>query len=154
MFTTNLNWFSGRISGNPINSYGRKGRAVLPMLSPPGGCDLGDGRTEGWPTSGFRQRTGNLLVFMLFDWKKIVKTWRSFLIAPKVYVVAQNFLGIEINFWEVGKVSGCCFWVLGSLKMESRRAAKILRCIYMCDRVDQLPWHFHMIGDKLINPIP
>ena len=24
---------------------------------------------------------------------------------------------------------------------------------YMCDRVDQLPWHFH-IGDKLINPSP
>ena len=22
-----------------------------------------------------------------------------------------------------------------------------------CDRVDQLPWHFHIIGDKLINPI-
>ena len=25
--------------------------------------------------------------------------------------------------------------------------------VYMCDRVDQLPWNFHIIGDKLINPI-
>ena len=23
----------------------------------------------------------------------------------------------------------------------------------ICARVDQLPWHFHIIGDKLINPI-
>ncbi len=42
---------------------------------------------------------------------------------------------------------GLKFWLLGIQGFFKTETSN------MCDRVDQLTWNFHIIGDKLINPI-
>ena len=71
--------------------------------------------------------------------------------------VCWNFL--RFPFWVGGacrfsvakslKLASSPWWTLGvnvSFRVQAQDGS-------MCARVDQLPWHFHIIGDKLINPI-